>query len=132
VPLAVVLHPLRPAPWGISVLIQSKSQFDALLYKKHSALYRKHIRRLPPLDYYGIVLTFLAALLCAALAAWIACGVAVIVWAVLTGRFLMRRLRGTSRSAGHLLEMLVTSLLIPFLSVFWRLYGAVKFRVWFV
>jgi hypothetical protein len=29
-------------------------------------------------------------------------------------------------------EMVLTSALIPFLSVFWRLYGALKFRVWFL
>jgi hypothetical protein len=53
------------------------------------------------------------------------------VWGVLTGRFLLRRLRGTSHAPSHVLEMIVTSLCIPFLSVFWRLYGAWKFRVLF-
>ncbi len=131
VPDAIVVHPLRPAPWGVSLRMQRKSQFDALLYKKHPALYRKHIRRLPPLDYYGIVLAVVAALLTAILGAWIACGLAAAVWIVLMGRFLERRLHGTSRAPGHVFEMLITSLLIPFLSVFWRLYGAVKYRVWF-
>jgi hypothetical protein len=54
------------------------------------------------------------------------------VWTVLMGRFLARRLRGNSHAPLHVLEMLTTSLLIPFLSIFWRLYGAVKFRVWFL
>ena len=38
----------------------------------------------------------------------------------------------TSRAPGHIGEMLLTSALIPPLSVFWRLYGAVKFGVWFL
>ena len=45
-------------------------------------------------------------------------------WLWLTGRFCARRLRRTSRSPRHVPEMIVTSALIPPLSVFWRLYGA--------
>jgi GT2 family glycosyltransferase len=131
VPAAVVVHPVRPTFWGISLRMQRKSQFDALLYKKHPSLYRQHIWRLPPLDYYAIVLSFITALVATALGAWITCILAVAVWTTLMGRFLGRRLRGTSHTPAHVLEMLVTSLFIPFLSVFWRLRGAVKFRVWF-
>ena len=32
---AVVVHPVRPAPWGVSLRQQRKSLFNALLYKKH-------------------------------------------------------------------------------------------------
>ncbi len=131
VPEAIVIHPVRPAPWGVSLRMQRKSQFDALLFKKHPALYRKHIRRWPPLDYYGMVLSLTSAVVAAVLGAWTACLLAVFVWTWLMGCFLRRRLRGTSRHPAHLLEMLVTSLFIPFLSIFWRLYGAAKFRVWF-
>ena len=42
---AMVLHPVRPARWGVSMLQQKKSQFDALLYKKHRTLFRERIRR---------------------------------------------------------------------------------------
>jgi len=131
VPEAIVVHPVRPAPWGVSLRMQRKSQFDALLYKKHPALYRKHIQRWPPLNYYGIVLAAVSAVLAAALGMWSACVVAGFTWTWLMGCFLRRRLRGNSRHPAHVLEMLVTSLLIPFLSIFWRLYGAAKFRVWF-
>lgn len=131
VPEAVVVHPVRPAPWGVSLRMQRKSQFDALLFKKHPALYRQRIWRLPPLDYYAIVLSLAVALFAWILGAWIVCVLAVAVWMLLTGRFLRRRLHGCSRAPAHLLEMLFTSLLIPFLSISWRLYGAVKFRVWF-
>jgi len=50
-------------------------------------------------------------------------------WALLTARFCARRLRRTSRAPRHVAEMVATSVLIPPLSVFWRLYGAWKFRV---
>jgi GT2 family glycosyltransferase len=130
-PEAVVVHPVRPAPWGISLKQQRKSQFDALLFKKHPKLYRRHIRPLPPLDYYGSVLAAVAGVVAAVGGAVVVAAVAALVWAVLTGRFLGRRLRGTSRAPSHVAEMVVTSLLIPFLSVFWRLWGAVRFHVLF-
>jgi glycosyltransferase involved in cell wall biosynthesis len=130
-PEAIVVHLVRPASWGVSLRMQRKSQFDALLCKKHPDLYRKHIQRWPPLDYYGIVLSAAVAFLTAALGMWIACVVTAFMWTWLMGCFLQRRLRGNSRHPTHVLGMLITSLLIPFLSIFWRLYGAAKFRVWF-
>ena len=54
------------------------------------------------------------------------------LWLVLTGRFCARRLRQTSRAPRHIAEMVVTSMLIPPLSLYWRLCGAMKFRVWFL
>ena len=54
---------------------------------------------------------------------------ATVVWAALTGKFFVERLKGTSREARHVAEMLVTSAAIPPLSVFWRLVGSVRFRV---
>jgi GT2 family glycosyltransferase len=132
VPEAVIVHPVRPAPWGISLRMQRKSLFDALLYKKHPALYRKHIWRLPPLDYYGMVVAFVMAVVAATLQAWIIFSVALIVWSILWLRFLARRLQGTAHTRRHVLEMLVTSMFIPALSVYWRLFGSIKFRVWFL
>ena len=40
---AVVIHPLRPAHWGVSLSQQRKSQYNALLYKKHPQLYRQRV-----------------------------------------------------------------------------------------
>jgi glycosyltransferase involved in cell wall biosynthesis len=132
VPDAVVVHPVRPAPWGVSLRQQKKSLFDALLYKKHPDHYCQRVRRDPPWDYYGTV----AALGLAAGAIWTERPgwtlAALGTWAFLTGRFCVRRLRGTSRAPEHVAELLVTSALIPPLSVFWRLYGACKFRVFFL
>src|SRR5690606_10619854 len=55
VPAAVVVHPVRPARWGVCLRIQRKSQYDALLYKKHPELYRRRIGPNRPRDYYAIV-----------------------------------------------------------------------------
>ena len=51
VPSALVVHPVRPARWGVSLNQQRKSLFNALLYKKHPRLYRQRIRPWPPWDY---------------------------------------------------------------------------------
>ena len=57
---------------------------------------------------------------------------ALVVWSLLTARFCARRLARNSLSCRHVAEMLVTSALVPPLSVFWRLYGAFTFRVFFL
>lgn len=131
-PEAVVIHPIRPARWGISLSQQRKSMYNALLYKKHPDLYRQKIQAAPPWRYYGIVgalLVWMGAMLSRnqSLAFGAAC-----LWMLLTASFCLQRLRQTSRQPGHVAEMLVTSTLIPPLAIFWRLRGAIKFRVWFL
>jgi hypothetical protein len=54
------------------------------------------------------------------------------VWALLTARFFVQRMRGASKHPRHVLEMLVTSALIPPLAVFWRFAGALRYRVAFL
>jgi glycosyltransferase involved in cell wall biosynthesis len=121
-PDALVVHPVRPAHWGVSLRQQRKVMFDALLFRKHRALYRERIRRAPRWDYYALV----AALLVAPF--W---PPALLLWAALTARFCIYRLRGTSKAPRHVAEMVITSILIPPLSVFWRLVGAFKYGVRF-
>ena len=131
-PDAVVLHPVRPAGWGVSLRQQAKSRFNALLFKKHPRLYRERIQAAPPWRYYGALGSLLLAsigLLTARPAAALA-GLG--AWLVLTGTFCARRLRGTSRSLSHLAEMALTSALIPPLAVYWRLRGALEHRVIFL
>ncbi len=129
---AKVIHPVRSASWGVSIKEQRKSMFNALLFKKYPDLYRRLVQPGPPLRYYGIVVStvgfFVAALAGnRSLALWL-----VLIWAGLILHFVFQRLQNTKHSPGHILEMLFTSLAIPYLSVFWRLYGAVTYRVWFL
>jgi GT2 family glycosyltransferase len=131
VPDAVVVHPVRPGRWGISLRQQRKILFDALLYKKHPALYRSLIRRRPRWDYYAVTAALAATATAAATGATVPALVLGGLWALWTGRFCLRRLRGTSHAPRHVAEMVVTSALIPPLAVFWRLVGAVKYRVFF-
>jgi GT2 family glycosyltransferase len=121
-PLALIVHPVRPARWGVSVSQQRKVMFDALLFKKHRRLYREHIRAAPRWDYYVTV---------AALAAGFFTPEFLLLWAAMTAVFCLKRLRGTSHAPTHVAEMIVTSIAIPPLAVFWRLAGALRFRVAF-
>jgi hypothetical protein len=54
-----------------------------------------------------------------------------LLWGGLTLHFTYQRLQQTRHSLPHMLEMLYTSVIIPPLSIFWRLYGAFRYRVLF-
>jgi GT2 family glycosyltransferase len=128
-PQAVVVHPVRPAPWGVSISQQKKILFDALLYKKHPRRYREKIRATPRWDYYFIVASLIVWLGALASGAFGTAAIAGGIWLVLTGRFCWSRLRHTTRTRSHVSEMVLTSILIPPLAVFWRMVGAFRFRV---
>ena len=129
---AVVEHPVRPERWHICLREQKSAFFDALLYKKHPELYRERILSAPPWDCYAIVALTLAAP--ALWAAGVGGSAVVSLLLALVGvlRLTARRLRHTVRTPEHVVEGLVTSALIPFLAVYWRLRGALHFRVLFL
>ncbi|HEX2055144.1 MAG TPA: glycosyltransferase [Nitrospiraceae bacterium] len=130
---AVVVHPARSAPWGISLRQQRNNLFNALLYKKHPDLYRNKLQARPPWRYYVIVGALLGTTVAGIMMpspAW-AIGFASI-WAGLTAEFCVRRLRNTTRRPGHVAEMIITSALIPPLAIFWRLLGAIRYRTPFL
>jgi GT2 family glycosyltransferase len=131
-PAAVITHPIRPAPWGVSLRQQKKILFDALLYKKHPALYRQKIRAAPRTDYYLIVAALLCAIVALALQRAVPAALAGAAWLALSARFCRQRLAPTIKTPAHIAEMIVTSALIPPLAVFWRLVGAIKFRSRFI
>jgi len=127
---AIVVHPVRPAGWGVSLGQQKKVMFDVLLYRKHPALYRNRIRRTPRWDYYAVVAALLTAIVALSAGAPVLAMAAAAVWLAMTLWFCVRRLRRSSREVRHVAEMIVTSALIPPIAVFWRLVGAVRFRAW--
>src|SRR5439155_15438630 len=114
---AIVVHPVRAAPWGVSLRQQRNMFFDALLFKKHPQLYRTRIRAHSPWHYYlivGCTVLALAALLAGArAAALVPAGVAL----SLIAAFAAHRLRGASHAPAHVVEVLVTSFAIPYLAV---------------
>lgn len=130
-PAAVVTHPVRPARWGVSVRQQRKSMYDALLWREHRDLCERYVHPARPTAYYPIVLALGTGIGAAAAGRRTASAAAFALWGGLTARFAARRLRGTSHAPAHVTEMIATSMVIPPLSVFWRLWGAVEFRTWF-
>jgi glycosyltransferase involved in cell wall biosynthesis len=132
VPEALVVHPVRNAPWGISIKEQKKGCYDALLFRKFPALYKNKIHARPLWNYYMINLL------------WILLFVSFIVQnkpmllfsslglILLLSGLIARRLKNSRKSINHILEMIWTSIFIPTLSVYWRIYGAIKFRVLFI
>lgn len=132
VPDAVVTHPVRQAQWGISIKEQRKTMYNALLYKKYPHLYRKKIQSTGPVHYYAIIVAALVALAGLLLNMPDLTKVGLILWLCLSSLFIIKRLRSTTLAFDHLAEMVITSILIPFLSVYWQFYGAVKYRVLFL
>jgi len=131
-PAAAVLHPVRPARFGISLAQQRKTMFDALLYKKYPRWYRRDVRPHPPYAYYAAVASGLCGLAGAATGHPALALGGVLAWVALALRFARRRLAATSHAPRHVAEMLWTSLWIPWLSLYWRLLGSLRFRVLFV
>lgn len=129
---AVVFHPARLVPWGISLRQQRNNVFNALLYKKHLHLYRARIQPHPPWRYYVTVLALIL-IIAAAVMQWVpGIWLGSAVWIGMTAWFCLQRLSVTSHRPSHVLEMAVTSALIPPLAVFWRLHGAWRFQVAFL
>ncbi len=131
-PEVVVVHPIRPAPWGVSLKQQRKILFDALLYKKYPQWYREVARHATPWRYYAVVVAVLLALLGLAAGSPALAWSGAAAWLALTLDFAARRLARTRRTASHVAEMVVTSAAIPLVAVYWRLRGAVRFRVPFL
>jgi len=131
VPAAVVVHPVRKARWGVSIWEQKKSMFNPLLYKKHPAMYRERITGTPA-SYYAILLLALAAIAAILTGNKTTAILFFSTWCLLVIMFAIKRLSGNSRSFPHVVEMITTSFLIPFLSIYWTLYGALKYKVFYL
>ncbi|KAA0992621.1 glycosyltransferase family 2 protein [Dyadobacter aurulentus] len=129
---AAVCHPVRPASWGSSLRDQQKSMFNALLFKKHPGFYRKRIAESPVWNYYVIFFSTIAAFLAAVFAAPALLAPALLCWLLAVVGFLFKRLKGTDPSVSHRLEMIVTSILIPYLSIYWTIRGALRYKVFFL
>lgn len=129
---AVVVHPVRKAPWGVSIKEQKKGMFNALLFKKFPYLYREKIQSTPAWNYYAIVLFFFMMWIGIALGFQYLAIVSLWGWMFLEIKFIVRRLATTSLAVNHIAEMITTSFVIPFTSIYWQLYGAFKYRVLFL
>ncbi len=124
---AVVVHPLRKLPFAAGLAMQKKVMYDVLLYRKFPELYRERIRSRRPWFYMAVSVALLSGV-----GAWLAgksglADAALGLWAALTLYFLGRRLRNSAFSVRNTVELFVTSMAIPPLSMFWRLVGVTRF-----
>ena len=131
-PRAVVVHPVRAGRWGECLRQHANLVFDALLFKKHPVLYRRIVQAVPPLDYYVAVVATMTTLAALAAGAPVIAAVAGVIALLPIASLAHRRLRGTSPRAADRVEVLLTSFAIPFVAVYWRLRGALRFRVLFL
>jgi GT2 family glycosyltransferase len=129
---AHVVHPVRKAGWGVSLKEQKKSMYNALLYKKDPSLFRKKIYSHPYWNYYAIIYCLLMAIIACLFRYWPLAILAGGCWLLLTVAFIVKRLKGASLSFSHVTEMILTSLFIPFLSVYWTWYGSFRFKTFFL
>lgn len=126
-PQAIVTHPLRPAHFAAGLAMQKKVMFDVLLYRKHPELYRQRIRKAPPWLYLSITACLLGAVVFFLAGRTELAEAAAYLWMVLSLYFFLYRLSRSSLDMRNISELLVTSILIPPLSIFWRLVGAARF-----
>ena len=126
------MHPVRKAPWAVSIREQKKAVYNALLYKKYPVLYRKKIQPSPPWNYYLMIVAFFAGISGLILELDLLAAAGFGLWLLLISGFIIKRLWKTSRSFDHVTEMIITSIFIPFVSVYWQLRGAWRYRVLFI
>jgi HAD superfamily hydrolase (TIGR01662 family) len=126
----VVEHPVRPAPWHVSVTKQAGNADDSLMLRIHGRAWRgaagagvgafaRHVVTVAA----GIV-----ALATAVLGRRRAASLAAAVWLLLTGSFVRRRVAPGPRTLAECSAMVVTSVAIPPSAVWHRVRGACRAR----
>jgi GT2 family glycosyltransferase len=130
-PDAIVERPVHRGGWDATLHQYRKMSYDALLFKKHRSLYRERVRRTAPWNYYIIVAALITVLAGAIAREPMVAWAGLVVWMALTIELSARRLSEGPRR-GHVTEIIATSAAIPPIAVFWRLAGALRFRVFFL
>ncbi|MEZ0539715.1 glycosyltransferase family 2 protein [Fibrella arboris] len=129
-PEAVIVHPLRPAPWYAPLRDERKNRYDALLYRKHPDLFRQRIPTYSSLvrRYYLTVSAALVTMMAALMGQWTMVTAGLIGWGLLTLLLLVEQIAGQPLNWRSVGRAFVLSVATPFWAVYWRLYGAVKYR----
>ncbi|MEZ0610355.1 glycosyltransferase [Fibrella sp. WM1] len=132
-PEAVVVHSTPPAPWYGPLRDERRNRYDALLYKRHPHLFREHmpaytgrIRR-----YYFSIIALMGGAVGLLLGQPQVALIGLAVWSALTILLFVERMPSQLTPVA-LGQTLLTSVATPFLSVYWRLHGAVTYRAWYL
>jgi GT2 family glycosyltransferase len=131
-PFALVVHPPRTESRFVSLRQQRNQFFDALLYRKHPEQFRESIRARPPIAYYSIVLGQIVMLLGILRGRTRLASLGLSIWLPLVLRFYYQRARGTHSGLSNRVDLFLTSVVIPPVAIYWRLRGALHFRVPFL
>jgi glycosyltransferase involved in cell wall biosynthesis len=125
-----VRHPVRPAPWWVSVRLQRGNADDVLLERLHGRQWRDRLGVAPGAwsSYPPTVALAVAALGALAVGHRRAAAAAAALWLGRTARFAWRRAAPGPRRAGELAAMAVTSAAIPPAACYQRLRGHVRWR----
>ncbi|MFD2935568.1 glycosyltransferase [Spirosoma flavum] len=130
-PESVVVYHIRPFPWYILLQDERKNSYDALLYKRHPNLFRERIPayRRQVMRYYASVVSIAIGLISLLIGQE---GIAIMslsVWLFLSTDLVMHHLPSSPLTWIVIKHAVLTAVATPFLSVYWRLYGAVKYKV---
>ena len=126
-PAALVVHPLRDVRFAAGIAMQKKVFFDVLLYRKHPQLYREKIRPSPPWLYLCISILLVLTPVLAVAGRTDLASATLLAWALLTLWFFAWRLRRSALTLRNAVELFITSMAIPPLSIYWRLKGARRY-----
>jgi glycosyltransferase involved in cell wall biosynthesis len=130
-PEAVVARTYRPANWHTTLANERQHRYDALLYKRHPGLYKQRVQRDETLTlrHYLTVVSTVMVVGATLLGNWPVAGTSLLTYLCLTAWLATEQwpAETTTRQAGK--SAALTALATPFFSVYWRLYGAVKYRV---
>jgi GT2 family glycosyltransferase len=126
---AVITHPVRKVSWGVCLKEENKGVFNALLFRKFPGLYKQRIQQSPPWLYYIICLSFLGFMIGIIISSPSILWSGFTVYSMATILFISKRLKGTTRTPSHVIEMVITSMMIPFLSLFYCVYRSIRYKV---
>lgn len=130
-PEATVVRPIRVANRYAVLTNQRQNRYDALLYKRHPDLFRQRIPRdeVLILRYYTTIVSAILTLIAAAIGYVPLLLAGLLLYVGLTAWLAVERWPAPAVTWESAKETTLTALATPFLSVFWRLYGSVKYRV---
>jgi len=121
-------HPVRPAPWWVSVRLQRGNADDVLIEELHGRGWRARLGVAPGAfaAHRVTVMSGLAALVAGAARRRRLAALAGTWWLARTARFAWRRIGPGPRDVREVLAMTATSVLIPPTAVFHRLRGYLR------
>jgi hypothetical protein len=105
--------------------------YDALLYKRHPDLFRERIPtyRRQIISYYASVISLAFGLIGLLIGQANVAIMGLCIWVILSTDQVLHHLPNKPLTWLIFKHVTLTVMATPFLSVYWRLYGAVKYRV---